>query len=162
MRHSEISIHRAELSELDAVYSIVSEYYEAIGILVRDDKESFKQEYFTDGTGFWLASIDQEIAGCVALRALPHLESSGEIKRLYVRPQYRKQGIAEALLEALEEYAALHGYSSLYLDTKEDLTAAIRFYKSHGYQPCKPYQRQSAGHHLPAEATSTPTLSQPP
>ena len=52
MRHSDISIQRAELSELDAVYSIVSEYYEAIGILVRDDKESFEQEYFTDGTGF--------------------------------------------------------------------------------------------------------------
>jgi ribosomal protein S18 acetylase RimI-like enzyme len=140
MLHSlEISIHRAELSELDAVYAVVSEYYEAIGVLVRDDKESFEQEYFVDGAGFWLASIHQEIAGCIALRALPHLASSSEIKRLYVRPQYRKQGVAEALLEALEEYAALHGYSSLYLDTKDNLTAAIRFYKSHGYQPCERY-----------------------
>lgn len=136
---ADISIHRAELSELDAVYAIVSEYYEAIGVLIRDDKETFEQGYFADGTGFWLASIHQEIVGCIALRALPHFENSGEIKRLYVRPQYRKQGIAEALLEALEEYAALHGYASLYLDTKDDLTAAIRFYKSHGYQFCERY-----------------------
>ena len=140
MRDSaEISIHRAELSELDRVYSILSEYYEAIGVLVRDDKEAFEQEYFTAGTGFWLASINQEIVGCIALRVLPHLSNSGEIKRLYVRPRYRKLGIAEALLESLEEYAAMHGYSNLYLDSKDDLTAAIRFYQRHGYQTCERY-----------------------
>jgi ribosomal protein S18 acetylase RimI-like enzyme len=136
---SEISIHRATLSELDTVYAIVSEYYEAVGVLVRDDKAFFEQEYFIDGTGFWLAAINHEIVGCIALRTLPQLDKSGEIKRLYVRPGYRKQGIAESLLGALEKYATLYGHSSLYLDTKDDLTAAIRFYQSHGYQPCERY-----------------------
>jgi ribosomal protein S18 acetylase RimI-like enzyme len=136
---SEISIQRARLSELELAYDIVCEYYEAIRVLIRDDKKAFEQEYFSEGVGLWFASSKQEIVGCIALRTLPHLENSGEIKRLYVRPPYRNQGIAEALLEALEEYAALHGYSSLYLDTKDDLTAAIRFYKSHGYQSCERY-----------------------
>jgi ribosomal protein S18 acetylase RimI-like enzyme len=136
---SEISIQRAGLSQLELAYDIVCEYYEAIGVVVRDRKEAFEQEYFTEGAGIWLASTNQKIAGCIALRTLPHLENSGEIKRLYVRPAYRQQGIAEALLKALEEYAARHVYSSLYLDTKDDLTAAIRFYQSHGYQPCERY-----------------------
>jgi GNAT superfamily N-acetyltransferase len=135
----EISVHRANLSELDTVYAIVSEYYEAIRVVVRDDKEAFEQEYFSEGTGVWLACIHQEIAGCIALRALPHLEKSAEIKRLYVRPTHRKQGIAEALLKALEEYAAEHNYATLYLDTNDDLSAALRFYQSHGYQPCERY-----------------------
>ena len=142
---SEISVHRAGLSELQPAYDLVCEYYEAVGVMVRDNKEAFEQEYFTDGTGVWIASIHQaasihqEIAGCIALRALPHLEKSAEIKRLYVRPAYRKQGIAEALLEALEEYATQHSYSTLYLDTKDDLSVALRFYQSRGYQPCERY-----------------------
>ena len=136
---SEISIQRAGLSELELAYDIVCEYYEAVGVVVRDHQQAFEQEYFTDGTGFWLASIHQSIAGCIALRALPQSEKSAEIKRLYVRPEYRKQGIAEALLKALEEYATEHGYSTLYLDTNDDLSAALRFYLSHGYQPCERY-----------------------
>jgi GNAT superfamily N-acetyltransferase len=136
---SEIPIHRAELPELDAAFDIVCEYYEVVGVVVREQKQAFEQEYFTDGTGFWLASIDQSIAGCIALRALPHLGKSAEIKRLYVRPAHRKRGVAEALLKALEEYATEHGYSTLCLDTNDDLSAALRFYLSHGYQPCERY-----------------------
>ena len=136
---SEISIQRAGLSELELAYDIVCEYYEAVGVVVREQKQAFEREYFTDGTGFWLASIHQSIAGCIALRALPQLEKSAEIKRLYVRPEYRKQGIAEALLKALEEYATEYSYSTLYLDTNDDLSAALRFYLRHGYQPCERY-----------------------
>ena len=136
---SEISIQRAGLSELELAYDIVCEYYEAVGVVVREQKQAFEREYFTDGTGFWLASIHQSIAGCIALRALPQLEKSAEIKRLYVRPEYRKQGITEALLKALEEYATEYSYSTLYLDTNDDLSAALRFYLRHGYQPCERY-----------------------
>ncbi len=136
---ADVKVHRATLTELEAAYDIVSEYYDAVSVLVRDDRAVFEREYFADGTGIWLATIDGEIVGCIGLHRLPNLENGAEIKRLYVRPDRRGQGIAEALLGALEAYAIEHGYESLYLDSKSDLMVAIRFYQRHGYSPCERY-----------------------
>jgi ribosomal protein S18 acetylase RimI-like enzyme len=77
--------------------------------------------------------------GCIALRPLPRFEHSGEVKRLYVRPESRGRYIADGLLKALEDYAVDAGYRTLYLDTKDDLVAAIRFYHRHGYEDCERY-----------------------
>ena len=124
---------------MDAAYGIVSEYYEAVGVVVRDDRSAFEREYFRDDAGVWLAMVDSAVVGCIALHRLPNLKNSGEIKRLYVRRDFRGQGVAEALLRALEAYAAEHDYEALYLDSKKDLMPAIRFYRRHGYQPCPRY-----------------------
>ena len=136
---ADVEIHRAEPSEVDDAYGIVSEYYEAVSVLVRDDRAAFEQEYFADGAGLWLATIDSEIVGCIGMHRLPGLKDAAEIKRLYVRPEHRGKRIAEALLRALEEYASEHGYSALYLDSKSDLTDAIRFYQRQGYLTCERY-----------------------
>lgn len=134
-----ISIERASVERMDEAYAIVLEYYEAVGVVLRDDRESFARDYFGDGSGVWLAYDGARVVGCIALRPLPQMELAGEIKRMYVRPQVRGQGIAEGLLKALEEYAGRAGYRALYLDTKDDLTTAIRFYQRHGYEPCERY-----------------------
>ena len=134
-----IRIERASLERMDEAYSIVREYYEAVGVVVRDDGESFARDYFGDGSGVWLAYDDASVVGCIALRPLPKLEQAGEIKRMYVKPEARGRGIAERLLKALEDYAAEAGYRALYLDTKDDLTTAIRFYQRHGYEACERY-----------------------
>ncbi|MGH9587543.1 MAG: GNAT family N-acetyltransferase [Acidobacteriaceae bacterium] len=134
-----IRIERASVERMDEAYAIVREYYEAVGVVVRDDGESFARDYFGDGSGVWLAYEGESVVGCIALRPLPQLGRAGEIKRMYVKPESRGQGFAERLLEALEEYAVDAGYRALYLDTKDDLVAAIRFYRRHGYEPCERY-----------------------
>ena len=134
-----IRIERASLERMDEAYVIVREYYEAVGVVVRDDPESFARDYFGAGAGVWLAYEDESVIGCIALRPLPQMERAGEIKRMYVKPEARGQRIAERLLKALEEYAAEVGYRALYLDTKDDLTTAIRFYQRHGYEACERY-----------------------
>jgi ribosomal protein S18 acetylase RimI-like enzyme len=138
---AELQIFRAHEQEREAAFRIVEEYNEAVGVLVRDSPESFAQDYFGRGSGFWLAQTGREIAGCIALRPLKTHKQAGEIKRLYVRPEFRGGGIAVALLTALEAYAAQYGYRWLYLDSKDDLEAAIRFYRSHGYEPCERYNQ---------------------
>lgn len=115
------------------------EYYEAVDVVVRDDEVAFARDYFAPGAGVWLASGNGKIIGCIALRPLPQFEHSGEIKRMYVKPESRGRGIAEQLLQALEDYARSAGYRTLYLDTKDDLAVAIRFYQRHGYEPCERY-----------------------
>jgi GNAT superfamily N-acetyltransferase len=134
-----IRVERASLERMDEAYGIVREYYEAVGVVVREDAESFAREYFGGRSGIWLAYEDAAVVGCIALRPLPRFQRSGEIKRMYVKPQSRRLGLAERLLKVLEAYAAGVGYRTLYLDTKDDLTAAIRFYQRHGYEPCERY-----------------------
>lgn len=134
-----IRIERASLGQMEEAYAIVREYYEAVGVVVRDDGEAFAREYFGAGSGIWLAYEDGEAVGCIALRPLPQFDRAGEIKRMYVKPESRGRRIAEQLLKALENYAAQAEYHVLYLDTKDDLTTAIRFYQRHGYKPCDRY-----------------------
>lgn len=134
-----IRIERVTLERVQEAYAIVREYYDAVDVVVRDDAGEFAREYFGAGSGIWLASEDGAVLGCIALRPLHGFERSGEVKRLYVKPESRGSRIAEGLLAALEEYALEFGYRRLYLDTKDDLIPAIRFYQRHGYLRCERY-----------------------
>jgi ribosomal protein S18 acetylase RimI-like enzyme len=139
----EVHIYKASLAEEGEAFRIVAEYNEAVSVEVRDTRESFRKSYFTDGGGLWLAQAglgpEQEAVGCIAMRALPGMERAAEVKRLYVRPACRGQGIADALLDGLESYAIKCGIATLYLDSKDDLQAALRFYRRRGYESCTRY-----------------------
>lgn len=136
---SDFRIRRAISSEVDAAYSIVEEYYAAMSVVARDTRQEFARLYFEEGAGIWLARLEKKVIGCIALRAMPQFAKCGEVKRLYVQPEYRGQGMAVTLHEALETYARNFGYRWLYLDTADNMTAAIRFYKAHGYERCSRY-----------------------
>src|SRR5262245_59044636 len=135
---SDHSIRKAALADLDAAYCIVGEYYEAAHVVARDDKAHFCNQYFGERSGFWMAFVENEVVGCVTLRELSEIPQSAEIKRLYVQPSFRKHGIAQSLLHALENFAAA-SYDWLYLDSAAGMHTAIRFYQRNGYQPCSPY-----------------------
>jgi N-acetylglutamate synthase-like GNAT family acetyltransferase len=129
-----LTVRRATSEESNAAWQIVEEYYEAANVVARDAKEEFERIYFRDGAGVWLATIENAVVGCVALRSLAIFAHSAEVKRLYVQPQHRGGGIAAALYQSLEEYARECGYEWLYLDTTDDMVAAQRFYAALGYE----------------------------
>jgi len=134
-------IWKADLKDLDAAFQIVEEYYHAANVVARDTKDDFRRYYFGERSGVWLASQENEnyLVGCIALRELSEIQGSGEIKRLYVQPAYREHGIAKALLNALEQFAAKAGYDWLYLDSAPGMDTAVRFYRRNGFEPCAPY-----------------------
>jgi ribosomal protein S18 acetylase RimI-like enzyme len=135
----DITIERAELRDLDDAWAIVAEYYDAVGVEVREDRQTLVTAYFQAGSGFWLARNDDAVVGCIALRPLDSIPSAGEVKRLYVKPALRGRGVAGLLLDVLHEYARAAGYEWLYLDSKDDLEDAIRFYEKRGYRRCARY-----------------------
>jgi len=135
-----ISIHRASARETETAWSFVQEYYDAARVVMRENHEEFAAAYFGEGSGIWLAWVNDKILGCIALRPLSEIGAHcGEIKRLYVRPEFRGRGIAQALLNALESYATSRGYEELYLDTAADMRDAARLYECSGYQHCARY-----------------------
>jgi ribosomal protein S18 acetylase RimI-like enzyme len=135
----DFEIRRATPGEIDAACAIVEEYYEAMNVVARDARDEFARLYFKNGAGIWLAWLEEEAIGCIALRAMPQFTDSGEVKRLYLKPEYRGQGIAAALHDALQNYATNSGYRWLYLDTADNMTSAIRFYEQQGYERCARY-----------------------
>jgi GNAT superfamily N-acetyltransferase len=132
-------IRKAALPDLDAAFRIVEEYYDAANVLARDTKDDFARYYFGERSGVWLASVEDNVVGCIALRELPDLVRSGEIKRMYVQPTHRGHGIAKELLNALEGFAANASYAWLYLDSAPGMDTAIRFYRRNGFAPCPRY-----------------------
>jgi GNAT superfamily N-acetyltransferase len=131
-----IFVERAQLADLARASEIVTEYYDAVVVVLRDET---LLPYLEAGSGLWLAREGDTTAGCIALRPLLAIEGACEVKRLYVRPAQRGRGLAALLLDALHEYALASGYRAAYLDTKDDLVTAIRFYERRGYAPCSRY-----------------------
>jgi ribosomal protein S18 acetylase RimI-like enzyme len=132
-------VHRASTDEMNLAWKILEEYYEAAKVQARDSRDDFEKVYFQDGAGFWLASKEKAVIGCIALRPLANFNNSGEIKRLYVQPVFRGLGVASVLYDALEAAAKEHGYHWLYLDTASDMTAAQKFYRQLGFETCDRY-----------------------
>ena len=140
-----IEIWRASAGEAATAFALVEEYFEAIGVALREDQDKFVNEYFGEGRGLWLARIAGELAGCVGLRRLqlpdgfPEGPACSEIKRMYVRDKFREQGIAQKLLTAAERFARETGYAWIYLDTTNEMVAAARLYERNGYEACARY-----------------------
>jgi putative acetyltransferase len=80
---------------------------------------------------FLIAYLDNVAVGCGALRRLD--EATAELKRMYVEPSARGQGIGRALLDALEREARMLGVTRIVLETGTRLIAAIRMYEGMGY-----------------------------
>ena len=76
------------------------------------------------------------LLGCVAM---VDCGSYGEVKRLFVPAAGRGQGVARALMAALEAHARTAGLPIMRLETGPVLTAAIRLYDSLGYQRRGPF-----------------------
>jgi len=135
----DLTIRRVSNAEADDACSLIEEYYEAVQVVARDDRAKILHYLSDPESGIFLAYVGATPAGCILYRPLPHIGPAGEVKRLYVRPAFRKRGIAEALLEALERFASSRGAEWLYLDTHDGLQAAIAFYERNGYLRCDRY-----------------------
>ena len=94
-------------------------------------------------SGAFLLVLDgEEPVGCGGLKPLG--AETGEIKRMYLRPEARGRGIAAGLLAALEGWARELGYSRVRLDTGDRQPAAKHLYESRGYREIPDYNGNTA------------------
>ena len=92
----------------------------------------------------YIARLEGKAVGCVAMKRHDG-ENAGELKRLYVRPEYRGRGYARTLAEKILEDARQIGYDAVYLDTLPGLTAAKHLYETMGFTLCEPYNDDPMG-----------------
>ncbi len=98
---------------------------------------SLPGDYAPPSGALLLAMDGEKPAGCVALR-----KSGGngcEMKRLFVRSEYRGKGLGRKLVGKIIAEAAYRGYNEMQLDTLQKLQSAMRLYESMGFIHTKPY-----------------------
>lgn len=127
---------------LDDVRRLFRDYAEWIGVDLAF--QDFEQElvtlpgkYAAPGGRLLLLVRGGEAVGCIALRRFD--KTSGEVKRLYVRPAERGRGLGKALAAAIVEAARTIGYRRLMLDTLEPMVEARELYRSFGFSEIPAY-----------------------
>ena len=88
-----------------------------------------------------LAWVDQKLAGCCAMRPIDSSDyaNAAEMKRLFVRPEFRGLGLGRQLAESIIDAARMSGYDSVLLDTLDDMEIARAMYEDLGFKEIPPY-----------------------
>jgi putative acetyltransferase len=98
-------------------------------------------DYAAPAGSLLLALVDGQPAGCVGMRPLPDADhpNACEMKRLYVRRAFRRFGLGRLLAQRLMELATQAGYSTMLLDTLDEMEAARELYVTLGFVEIPPY-----------------------
>lgn len=125
---------------------IIREYAQELGLDLCfqgfEDELSTLADHYAEPYGlFLLAWVDGAVAGCGGFRPLPDVDypNACEMKRLYVRPAFRRFGLGRLLAQALIDRAVEAGYSTMLLDTLDDMEAARGLYENLGFEEVPPY-----------------------
>ena len=136
-----LQIHPA-YAELDNVRELFIEYQMSMELDLRF--QNFEEEisclpgkYTAPYGRLYVAIFNGSLAGCIALRAVN--ENYCEMKRVYVRVQFRKLGIGQALTEKIIDDAKNIGYTRMLLDTSSSMQSAISLYRKLGFTDIDPY-----------------------
>lgn len=120
-----------------------------------DELAGLPGAYAPPGGLMLLALVDGAVAGSGAFRPLPDADypNACEMKRLFVRPAFRRFGLGRILAQALMDRATEAGYSCMLLDTLDDMEAARGLYESLGFVEVPPFYFNPipGAHYLKAE-----------
>jgi ribosomal protein S18 acetylase RimI-like enzyme len=104
---------------------------------IEDELKSLPGAFSPPDGCMLLAEIDGHTAGCVGLRPLD--AKICEMKRMYVKPEYRAKGIGKILGEQIIHEAKSKGYHLMRLDTANTMKAAQGLYSLLGFKPARQY-----------------------
>jgi putative acetyltransferase len=129
--------------DLPTVRALFQAYADSLGFDL--DFQGFRQEiahlpgeYAKPSGAILVAHSGEHFSGCIALRKLT--EEMCEMKRLYVQPRYRAEGLGRRLAEAIIAEARHSRYRFMRLDTVPTMAAAISLYESLGFRRIAPYR----------------------
>ena len=132
-----------DASDLESIRKLFCEYQGFIGISLcfqsfEEELDSLPGKYSAEKGGcLYLAESEDQSAGCVAFYKID--ETTCELKRLFVRPEFQKLGLGRALMEKAISDASDAGYKTMILDTLRRLEDAGQLYQRLGFVEIEPY-----------------------
>jgi len=145
--------------EIGAARKLFEEYQNGLGISLcfqNFDKElaNLPGDYAPPSGRLLLARVDGTLAGCIALRKLS--DEICEMKRLYIRPDFRGKGLGKRIVEAMLREAKDIGYARMRLDTLPGrMDEAISLYRAIGFKEIPPYYNNPSPETLYMELSLT-------
>lgn len=138
--------HPESADDLALTRRIFQEYAQALGIDLcfqnfEEELACLPGDYAAPRGALMLVRVNQQVAGCCALRPLDGVDyaNAAEMKRLFVRPAYRRFGLGRQLAELILDLARSKGYSVVLLDTLDDMESARALYEDLGFEEVPPY-----------------------
>ena len=104
---------------------------------IDDELKNLSEKYLPPEGRLLCAEIDGKIIGCVAYHK--HNSDRCEMKRLFVREDYREHHAGKKLVEEILKFAKSDGFKEIVLDTITPLKSAIGLYKKFGFVETEPY-----------------------
>ena len=128
--------------QLNDAVNLFNEYANSLNISL--DFQNFTEELniinsmYGSPTGCLLLVYEQEEAvACAAYRKIG--DGICELKRMYIKPNYRRKGIGQKLVDLLCEKAKQNGYYLMRLDTLDSMLPALHLYRSNGFKDIAAY-----------------------
>lgn len=131
------------LPYIDQIQDLIIEYTQSLhrdlSFQGLDEELNHLENKYTGHNGTLLAALNdkKEVIGCVAYHRLDKRRC--EMKRLYVKPNYRQMHVGDRLVETLIDQAKEDGYQQILLDTIKPLQTAIHLYQKHGFMMTDAY-----------------------
>lgn len=119
--------------------ALIDELLAELWALYGDDWQNpFRPEELSGPrSAFLVARRDGRAVGCGGFRRLE--DGCAELRRVYVAPSARQQGVAQLILARLEDLARVARYQAVRLETGSRQTEALRLYERAGYRRIAPY-----------------------
>ena len=138
-----IKLKKVKKDQIPVITELFREYAESLNfdLCFQDfdrELEGLPGDYAEPEGLILIAESEDKTAGCVALRKIDR--ETCEMKRLYVKPEFRGKKIGLLLAEKIIEEAKKIGYKKMRLDTTPQMKKAIQLYKSLGFKEIKPYR----------------------
>lgn len=90
--------------------------------------------YLQTGGEFWVVEYFDRLVGTVAYYPISRGKKAVEIRKMYLLPDVRGQGLGTFLLQELESAIASRNFEEIWIQTSSELTAAVKLYESNGYK----------------------------
>ncbi len=111
---------------------LVEELDNYLSVINGENDDFFKKfNQLNDLNNVILVYNKESVVGCGAFKTYD--DASVEIKRMYVKPDFRREGVAKIILNELEVWAKEIGFSKCILETAKDMKPAVSFYKKSMY-----------------------------
>jgi putative acetyltransferase len=146
--NTRLSTRPAIGADMDAIGAFLTEMLSEFGLDldhygVDSDLRSFPESYH--GGYFGLIEDDGKIVGTYAL--YPMTQSVAEIRKMYLQPALRGQGVGKRMLKFIEEVAREKGFTRLELETATAMNSARALYEMTGFQEIEPIHNQTRCQH---------------
>lgn len=101
------------------------------------DRDALEVEacYWETGGEFWVVENAGELVGTAAYRPTKRGDRAVELRKMYLLPMARGQGLGRYLLKTLEAAICQRGFDEIWLETASVLKQAVGLYEASGYEP---------------------------